>query len=160
MPGGAIAFNHVHGQVMVWRDVPATQTALPGAASPSPPPPQGLPPPPVPSASLSHRPPISRGTVARCLETHAECINYYIGDDVDGHGDAAAESLVRAQWERTQDDSGGAYWRRNTDGWWFVEGDQTWAQFLLIGQGLCWWHKHCGMWFMVKDGLDRGVWTG
>ena len=160
VPSGAIAFNHVHGQVMAWRHVSATHAALPGVASPSPLTPQGLPPVLVPSASLSHCPPSGGGTVARGVGTCTACHHYYIGDDVDGSGDAGAESLARARWERTQDHTGRAYWRRNTDGWWFVEGDETWQQFLINGLGPCWWHKSCGMWFVARDGFDRGVWIG
>ena len=96
--------------------------------------------------------------VASCVEVHAEVAHFYIGDDVEEHGGTAAGSLDRAQWERTQDDVGGAFWRRDTDGWWFSEGDETWQQFLVDGLGPCWWHKKQGMWFVAKDGLDRGVW--
>ena len=97
--------------------------------------------------------------VASCVEARAEALQFYIGDDAEELGGTAAGSLGQAQWERAQDDAGGAFWRRNTDGWWFSEGDESWQQFLVDGLGPCWWHKKQGMWFVAKDGLDRGVWS-
>ena len=78
-------------------------------------------------------------------------------DRASEHQGAAAETWVRVQWERTQD-TGGAYWKRNSDGWWFREGDEAWQQFFIKEMGPCWWHKEQGMWFAAKDGFDMGVW--
>ena len=76
-----------------------------------------------------------------------------------GPADRASGQPPVVFWERTQDDTRGAYWTRNSDGWWFCEGDETWQQFMMIGWGPCWWHKQQGIWFVANDGREMGVWT-
>ena len=98
----------------------------------------------------------------------AEAMCCYLWRDAQGAAEAARRSAGPAdrasgqppvvRWKRTQDDTRGAYWTRNSDGWWFCEGDEAWQQFWIHGFGPCWWHKKQGMWFVAKDGLDRGKW--
>ena len=106
--------------------------------------------------------------VGRFCQELTEVVYVKCGDEEQG---AAAEAARRSAgpaeekppvvfWERTQDDTRGAYWTRNSDGWWFCEGDETWQQFMMIGWGPCWWHKQQGIWFVAKDGRDMGVWIG